>query len=447
MKYIFSCAALSVCILLSGCAATDHITDLNDSYNSELISGLVSASAGAEPDAETSASGSAADTKTDTPVEVSDVPEIPEVPTASLPPIVVPTAEVSTTPDADGDFDVFYSEVGDQFVLSDKEMSFIEHSLLVGDSICSGFSEYGIVPHEYVAAKGNLGSRSFFDYTFKFRGKEDQTYAQVLKTAKPRYVFLSMGMNDVNMVSEAQYCENYRGVIQATLDGSNAEVFVAAITPICSSFCANSVIDSFNDAMREFISDEFPERVHFFDFGQYLKNEQGKLRSCLHSGDGVHLGPYCYYIALWEMHRSLMEAGLWDGTAPIGTFSTFEEEPPVSEEEQPAVTTTARTRKTKPAESTDEPQESKPAETTVKPKKKKPAKSTKATEAKTTATAEPAERAEPVDTTQPTEIPQTGGLPEEISSEPAEAPVAQEDSRSASNEHDTEKPEAMASES
>ncbi len=456
MKYIFSCAALAVCVLLSGCAATDHITDLNDSYNSELISGLVSASAGAEPDAETSASGSASYTETDTPVEVvTDVPELPEVPTASQPPIVVPTAEVSTTPDADGDFDIFYSEVGDQFVLSDEEMSFIEHSLLVGDSICSGFSEYGIVPHEYVAAKGNLGSRSFFDYTFKFRGKEEQTYAKVLKAAKPRYVFLSMGMNDVNMVSEEQYCENYRGVIQATLDGSNAEVFVAAITPICSNFCANSVIDSFNDAMREFISKEFPERVHFFNFGQYLKNEQGKLRSCLHSGDGIHLGPYCYYIALWEMHRSLMEAGLWDGTAPIGTFSTFEEEPPVSDEEQPPVTTTARTRKTRPTESADEPQEPKPAETaaatttaetTAKPKKKKPAKSTKATTAKTTAAAKPSESVEPVDTTQPTELPQNEDLPEEISGEPAEAPVTQEESRPASNERDTAESETMSAE-
>ena len=69
-----------------------------------------------------------------------------------------------------------------------------------------------------------------------------------------------MGMNDVNMVYEDTYCENYRKIIQATLDGSKAEVFVAAITPVCSDFCANSVIDSFNDTIKQFILTSLPYR-------------------------------------------------------------------------------------------------------------------------------------------------------------------------------------------
>ena len=303
MKYRLYGAALAACVMLSGCSSTESRPEVSASMEDLVSAGSTSV---------TTATG---DVESQVPQAEKPDSTSGEATTSS---VQVPTAEVTTTPDADSDFDIFYSEVHEQFDLSEEELSFVDYSLFVGDSICSGFAEYGIIPREHVAAKGNLGSRSFFDYTFKFRGKEDQTYNQVLSTSKPRYVLLSMGMNDVNMVYEDTYCENYRKVIQATLDGSDADVFVAAITPVCSKFCANSVIDSFNDYMRRFIEKEFPERVHFVDFGQYLKNDEGKLRTCLHSGDGVHLGPYCYYIALWEMHRALMEAGLLDCHQPCG---------------------------------------------------------------------------------------------------------------------------------
>ena len=346
-------AALAACVLLTGCSADENKPDANASME-DLVSVGTSVSTTATGYTESQA------------VTIAEQDTVPEQTTVTT--VQVPTAQVTTTPDADSDFDLFYSEVHEQFALSDEELSFVDHSLFVGDSICSGFAEYGIIPRDHVAAKGNLGSRSFFDYTFKFRGREEQTYKQVLKVSKPRYVLLSMGMNDVNMVYEDTYCENYRKVIQATLDGSEADVFVAAITPVCSAFCANSVIDSFNDYMRRFIEKEFPERVHFVDFGQYLKNDDGKLRTCLHSGDGVHLAPYCYYIALWEMHRALMEAGLWDGTKPTDGSEPMIPEETTSDSQitaEPEPTEQTSTGTTKPANTATEPSEVKPEETTT----------------------------------------------------------------------------------
>lgn len=373
MKFNTYSAAAAVCLacaLLSGCASTEQKPDISNASMGDLVTSTTPATGGT--------------VSITTPEETSQAAQ-PEDTTATT--VQIPTAEVTTTPDADNNFDIFYDEVHEQFDLSEEELSFVDYSLFVGDSICSGFAEYGIIPREHVAAKGNLGSRSFFDYTFKFRGKEDQTYAQVLKTSKPRYVLLSMGMNDVNMVYEQTYCENYREVIQATLDGSDADVFVAAITPVCSKFCANSVIDSFNDYMRRYIEDEFPERVHFIDFAQYLKNDEGKLRTCLHSGDGVHLGPYCYYIALWEMHRALMETGLWDGTKPTDDakpMPTYE-----ASSDVPAPAATADTTADPKPEETTKPQTTKPAKTT-----KTTAKTTKPKPSRTTTeptTAEPVE--------------------------------------------------------
>ena len=347
MKYRLSTALLAVLILMTGCASTDVRPELDSSgvQMAELVTNGTTASTAAEPEEVPQPAESTASSST----SVSSDQAAAE-------------AVATTAPDANNDFDLFFDEVHEQFELSDEELSFVEYSLFVGDSICSGFSEYGIVPHEHVAAKGNLGSRSFFDYTFKFRGWEGRSYDQVLKSANPRYVFLSMGMNDVNMVDEEEYCENYRRVIEATLDGSRADVFVAAITPVCSKFCGNSVIDSFNDTMRKYIEDNFPERVHFFDFGRYLKNDKNELRECLHSGDGVHLGPYCYRIALWEMHRVLTKAGLWDGEAATGTFDA-EDFQPANEPVPVTTATTAET--TKPAKTTKPDKTTKPAKTTT----------------------------------------------------------------------------------
>lgn len=363
MRYRFSCAALAAIMLLSGCASTDIQNDPrnpSDPNSLDLMADLVSGG--------NSSVNSQTEQNDKTATDVPEGTQAPEIPSGSLPEIAVSgsTEETAEVRDMNNDFDMFYEAVHDKFELTGEELSFVDYSLFVGDSICSGFSEYGIVPHEHVAAKGNLGSRSFFDYTFKYRGWESRTYDQVLKSANPRYVFLSMGMNDVNMVDEATYCENYRKVIEATLEGSRADVFVAAITPVCSKFCGNSVIDSFNNTMKKYLEENFPERVHYFDFGRYLKNEKNELRECLHSGDGVHLGPYAYRIALWEMHRALTEAGLWDGDSATGTFEAENFQP--ADEVPPVYTTAETTAKT-----------SKPAKTTKPTKPTKPAKPDKTT--------------------------------------------------------------------
>ena len=84
----------------------------------------------------------------------------------------------------------------------------------------------------------------------------------------------------------------------------------------------------------------------------------------MHSRDGVHLGPYASRIALWEMHRALPEAGLWDGDSATGTFEAENFQP--ADEVPPVYTTAETTAKT-----------SKPAKTTKPTKPDKPQKTTK----------------------------------------------------------------------
>lgn len=188
--------------------------------------------------------------------------------------------------------------------LSESEAAFADKTLFVGDSICRGFTAYNVVKAKNVFAAGSVGARNFFEMEFHYYG-EPTGYDEVLEQTAPETVILSMGMNDVNMTSAQEYCENYRKIIDFTLEHSSANVYVCAITPINSQFAEYSRIDAFNLAMKNYISENFGKRVGFIDFGYLLKNSKNMLSAGLDSGDGIHLAPECYYIAMLEICEQL----------------------------------------------------------------------------------------------------------------------------------------------
>ncbi len=205
--------------------------------------------------------------------------------------------------------DDFYIDEYAAYRLSKEEREFTENSVFMGDSICRGFDEYKIVKSDNVLARGSVAARSFFDYEMYYDGS-GVTYAAALSGIDPEYVFLSMGMNDINITDEDTYCENYRSVIDTTLENSDAAVYVCAITPINCNFSTNYRIDCFNVKLEQFIKDNYSERVYYVDFAKHLKDSEGNLKECFNGGDGIHLSPYAYYVALWEMNRTMIADGV-----------------------------------------------------------------------------------------------------------------------------------------
>lgn len=193
--------------------------------------------------------------------------------------------------------------------LSDAEKSFISQSLFVGDSICSGFEVYGLIAPDNVIATKSVGARNLQDYLHIYEGKE-QEFSYILEKAQPKLVFLSMGMNDINMIGPDKYCDNYGKIIDMVLEKTDAEVYYCAITPVDSNFTSNERIQYFNNSMYDYIKEHYPDRVHTVDFGRLLVCDDGiKLCDVLSGGDGIHLAPYAYHMALWEIRRVLIEDG------------------------------------------------------------------------------------------------------------------------------------------
>ena len=171
----------------------------------------------------------------------------------------------------------------------------IEKTVFVGDSICSGFRVYGIIPPNNNLAVGNVGARSIFDYEFTVDG-ENYDLITALMLVDPSFIVFSMGMNDINMTSEQEYCDNYDGIIDKVRAAlPDAKLFVASITPTrnTASF-TNARIDLFNETLKAHYDGT---DVHYIDVNSALKDgATNSLAAAYDGGDGIHLSPEAYGI-------------------------------------------------------------------------------------------------------------------------------------------------------
>lgn len=202
----------------------------------------------------------------------------------------------------------FFYDAAGRLCLSDEQQKLADKSLFVGDSICRGFSAYTVTKSQSVYAVGDAGARNFFNKDYYYNGQKT-LYKDLLSKVQPEYIFLWMGMNDVNMTSAAEYCKNYEKIISLSLSGSSAKICVCAVSPVNSGFTDNSLIDEFNLAIKQYISDNFSDRVCYIDFAYMLKDSSNSLSTGLDSGDGIHLAPECYYAAISEICSQLNVTG------------------------------------------------------------------------------------------------------------------------------------------
>lgn len=276
---------------MCGCSRTERYNSVYVFGESEYIRPPM-ANAPPNSASSSSAEGSSVDTSSP-PGENSGKPE------SSLPDIINEIPDISSSVENDDPI-IIETPISNEPFLSDEEEMLGAQSLFVGDSICRGFAAYNVLSPKNVFAAGNIGARNLFDISVYQNGKEKE-YIPVLTSLDPKYVFFWMGMNDLNMTESDEYCQNYKNIIDLTLQNSDAKIYVCAITPIHCRFTPRRRITEFNDAIRQFIEENYDARVNFIDFTDPLKDENGDLLDLYNSGDGIHLNEITYYIIMHQI--------------------------------------------------------------------------------------------------------------------------------------------------
>ncbi len=169
---------------------------------------------------------------------------------------------------------------------------------VVGDSIASGFALYGAIPEENGLAKGCVAIRNIHDFTFADGSGTEKDILEVLREKQPPYIYLSMGMNDINLLSAEEYATQYAAEIEKILTiCPDSDIIAAGITPILptSDFTSNTEIQQYNASLAQTIQQLNKENVAYFDAYDVVSDpSSGGLAEIYSAGDGVHLGTAAY---------------------------------------------------------------------------------------------------------------------------------------------------------
>lgn len=194
------------------------------------------------------------------------------------------------------------------YVGSSPNSDFYQSRLAIaGDSIAYGFNAYGYIPSEHNIATESVSMWNLDYFTFSTGMGLVDTVAYV----QPAILYMSMGMNDVNMSTPEEYAEKYKSTIYEIRNRvPDIHIIVAGITPVTSAsgFCSNETIRAFNTALENMVSEISSNHVYYFDAYSVVADPNTlELRPECTGGDGIHLVSTCYYDFLNALYDRLDE--------------------------------------------------------------------------------------------------------------------------------------------
>lgn len=184
------------------------------------------------------------------------------------------------------------------------DAKYLKDVVIIGDSIAKGYSVYGRLEDDNVLAVGSIGVRNVLETQFDYQGFSLEI-TDILNRRKPKYIFISLGMNDINIHSEEEFTNNYRNFIEEIKKVTpDSKIIVTAITPVTygNKFTQNEKIDTYNEALRKMVFDYNSDKIFFVNAAQYIKDSSNNgLISKFTSGDGIHLSAEAYDYLLTYM--------------------------------------------------------------------------------------------------------------------------------------------------
>lgn len=171
-----------------------------------------------------------------------------------------------------------------------------ERLAVTGDSLALGFNVYGFIPDMHNIAGESVSMWNLDYFTFDLGGGE-MGMVDAVDYVHPRLLYMSVGMNDVNLNYPDPYVKRYREVIEELIKRMpDINIIVAAITPVCS-YCnvvRNDIIREYNTALKDMVKDMDMPQVVFFDAYSVICDNSLDLKDEYSSGDGMHLYIPCY---------------------------------------------------------------------------------------------------------------------------------------------------------
>lgn len=152
-------------------------------------------------------------------------------------------------------------------------------AVFIGDSLTYGINEYSVAKNAGVYADNGMSTSNVLTKKVSISGTS-QLVADALKQAKPSKVYILLGSNDINWMSQSTFITNYGKVIDSLKAAApDAVCYVQSIFPVTAAYekttgITNDKINTFNSALTKLCSDK---GVKYVDVSTALMGTDGKL--------------------------------------------------------------------------------------------------------------------------------------------------------------------------
>ena len=183
----------------------------------------------------------------------------------------------------------------------DMGQVYLDKIVFLGDSTTYGLYAYGVLPHTQVwtPASGTMGLFNWSVETIDYYSPEDPEHssqlsiADAVKTRRPEYLVITLGINGVAILDESSFKSYYRDLIAAVQQNSpDTKIICQSIYPVIDAKTSGDIKNDRINAANQWINDVAAEMsVRYLNTHDALMDSTGNLIAEYDSGDGIHLLP------------------------------------------------------------------------------------------------------------------------------------------------------------
>lgn len=176
----------------------------------------------------------------------------------------------------------------------DKGKEYINKIVIAGDSVPWHFGNYKIISPDRVYARPCEGPNNFFSQKVYYNNAlSNYTLPELIVKNKPEYLYLHMGICDINQDNVNKFIENYKKAINyIEKESPDTEIVIMSLVPQTKEYLSwiplrnNVKINKFNYYIAKMCQEE---GIKFLDIAPFVKNKNGQANVNLFMDDGYHL--------------------------------------------------------------------------------------------------------------------------------------------------------------
>lgn len=173
----------------------------------------------------------------------------------------------------------------------------------VGDSIMTGFKNYGMIKEKNNREFAKIGIHTYNFYT--------SDYMKNLLQYNPDRMIIMLGMNSLGGNPGKTQIDSILNPYKKILDACHKknphmEIIVMGVSPTRnSSEVNNPAIVRFNKALKKYTKTK--KYIHYFDTVSFLADKSGSLKASYNGGDGIHWSKEGYEVTYKKLQAFLKE--------------------------------------------------------------------------------------------------------------------------------------------